>query len=218
MNPAAVTRPDVKPHVSHDTRPKTMDSAGQTTVAWTESGSRAVSSGRGTSERSSNAEEVGHVLSVNLRQTKPLRTMRECPPARTDAPTRSTPIQSPMFYQDPSTGLFVPVYGNFTQVPYANAIPDSMMMGFNAEAWGTSVQDTNAVDVLQSATGSTSQPPAQATSSASTGGREKPEVPLVKPQRFNGRGSLDTFLLQFEQLSDYMRWVNANVAITYVPA
>jgi len=80
------------------------------------------------------------------------------------------------------------------------------MTGFNAEARGTSVQDTNAVDVLQSATGSSSQPPAPATSSVSTGGREKPEAPLVKPQRFDGRGSLDTFLLQFEQLSDYMRW------------
>jgi len=80
------------------------------------------------------------------------------------------------------------------------------MTGFNAEARGTSVQDTNAVDVLQSATGSSSQPPAPATSSASTGGREKPEAPLIKPQRFDGRGSLDTFLLQFEQLSDYMQW------------
>ena len=58
MNPATVARPDVKPHVSHDTRPKTTDSAGQTTVAWTERGSRAVSSGRGTSERSSSARVV----------------------------------------------------------------------------------------------------------------------------------------------------------------
>jgi len=146
------------------------------------------------------------VLSGNLRQAELLQTMRECPPARTDAPTRSTPIQSPMFYQDPSTGLFVPVYGNFAQVPYANAIPDGMMTGFNAEARGTSIQDTNAVDVLQSATGSSSRPPAPTASRASTGGREKPEAPLVKPQRFDGRGTLDTFLLQFEQLSDYMSW------------
>jgi len=33
MNPAAVARLDVKPPVSHDTRPKMMDSAGQTAVA-----------------------------------------------------------------------------------------------------------------------------------------------------------------------------------------
>ena len=92
MNPAAFVRPEIKPHVSHDTRPKTTDAAGQTTVAWTDRGSRAVSSGRGTSERSSNAEEVGHVLSGNVQQAEPLRAMRECPPARTDAPTRSTPI------------------------------------------------------------------------------------------------------------------------------
>jgi len=66
INPAAVVQLDIKPHVSHDTRPKTMDSAGQTAVAWTERGSRAVSSGQGTSERSFNAEEVGHLLSGNL--------------------------------------------------------------------------------------------------------------------------------------------------------
>ena len=41
---------------------------------------------------------------------------------------------------------------------------------------------------------------------ASTGGREKPEAPLVKPQRFDGHRSLDTFLRQFEQLSNYMNW------------
>ena len=120
-----------------------MNTAGQTTVAWTDRGSRAVSSGRGTSERNFNAEEVGHVLSGNLRQAEPLRTMRECPPARTDAPTRSTPIQSTMFYQDPSTGFFVPVYGNIAPMQYVHAILDGMMTGFNAEARGTSVQDTN---------------------------------------------------------------------------
>ena len=77
------------------------------------------------------------------------------------------------------------------QVPYANAVPDGMMMGFSAEAWGTSIPSTNVVDVLQSATGLSSQPPAPTTTRASTDGREKPEAPLVKPQRFDGRGSLD---------------------------
>jgi len=111
-----------------------------------------------------------------------------------------------MFYQDPSTGLFVPVFSNVAQLPYANAIPDSRTAGFNAEARGTSMQGTEIVDVSQSATGSSSQPPTQSTPSASAGGREKPETPLVKPQRFDGRGSLDTFLLQFEQMSEYMQW------------
>ena len=106
MNHAAFVRPEMKPHVGLGARPKTT--AGQTTVAWTDRGSGPVSTGRGISERNSNTEEVGHVLSGNLRQPEPLRAMRECPPARTDAPTRSTPIQSPMFYQDPSTGFFVP--------------------------------------------------------------------------------------------------------------
>jgi len=57
MDPAAVTRPDVNPNVSHDMRPKTTDFARQTDVAWTEAGSRAVSSGHGASEWSSNAGE-----------------------------------------------------------------------------------------------------------------------------------------------------------------
>jgi len=100
MDPEAVARPDVKPRVSHDTRPKTTDFAGQTAVAWTEAGSRAVSSGHGASERSSNAKEVGHVLSGNLRPADPPRTVSDCPQARIDAPFRSTPVQSPMFYQE----------------------------------------------------------------------------------------------------------------------
>jgi len=111
-----------------------------------------------------------------------------------------------MFYQDPSTGLFVPVFGNIACLPYANAIPDSRTAGFSAEARGTSMQGTEIVDVSQSATGSSGQLPTRSTSSAGAGGREKPETLLVKPQRFDGRGSLDTFLLQFEQLPDYMRW------------
>jgi len=100
----------------------------------------------------------------------------------------------------------VPVYDNVAQVPYVHAIPDGMMTGFNAEARGTSIPNANAVDVLQSATGSSGQPPAPMATRASTGGREKPEASLIKPQRFDGRGSLDTFLRQFEQLSDYMSW------------
>jgi len=218
MDPAAIARPDVKPNIGHDTRPKTTDFAGQTAVAWTEAGSRAVSSGHGASERSSNAREVGHVLSGNLRQADPPWTVRDCPQARIDAPIRSTPVQSPMFHQDPSTGLFVPVFSNIAQLPYANAMPDSRTAGFNAEARGMSMQGTEIVDVSQSATGSSSQPPMQSTSSASAGGREKPETPLVQPQRFDSRGSLDTFLLQFEQLSEYMRWGERECRYHLVPA
>jgi len=111
-----------------------------------------------------------------------------------------------MFYQDSSTGYLVPVFSNVACLPYANAISDSRMAGFNAEARGTSMQGTEIVDVSQSATGSSSQPPMRSTSNVGAGGREKPETPLVKLQRFDGRGSLDTFLLQFEQFSEYMQW------------
>jgi len=79
MDPAAVAQPDVNPNVGHDTRPKTTDFGRQTAVAWTEAGSRAVLSGRGASERSSNAEEVGHMLSGNLQQADPPRDVSDCP-------------------------------------------------------------------------------------------------------------------------------------------
>jgi len=73
MDPAAVARPEVIPNVGYGARPKTTDFARQMDVAWTEAGSRAMSSGPGASERSSNAGEVGHVLSGNLRQADPPR-------------------------------------------------------------------------------------------------------------------------------------------------
>ena len=147
MNPAAFVRPDMKPRVGLGARPKTT--AGQTTAAWTNRGSGSVLMGRRISKRNSSTEGVGHVLSGNFQQPEPLRAIRECPPVRTDAPTRSTPIQSPMFYQDPSTGFFVPVYNNIVPMQYVQAIPDGGMMGFNAEARGTNIPSTNAVDVLQ---------------------------------------------------------------------
>jgi len=68
------------------------------------------------------------------------------------------------------------------------------------------MQATESVNVLQSATGFSSQPPTRTTSDASAGGREKTETPLIKQQRFDGHGSLDAFLLQFKQLSEYRRW------------
>jgi len=79
------------------------DSARQTDVAWAEARSMALSSGLGTSERSSNTAEVGQVLPGTLQQPGLPRTVRDYPQARVDVPIRSTPIQSPMFYQDPST-------------------------------------------------------------------------------------------------------------------
>jgi len=159
MYPATVARPDIKPNVDCDTRPKTTDFARQTDVTWTEVGSRALSSGRGASERSSNAGEVGHVLSGNLRQAEPPRADRDCPQARIDAPIRSTPVQSPMFYQDPSTGYLFSVFSNIASLPNANTVSDNRTVGFNAEARGTSMQGTEIVNVSQSATGSSSQPP-----------------------------------------------------------
>jgi len=37
-------------------------------------------------------------------------------------------------------------------------------------------------------------------------GETKPKHPLIKPQRFDGSQSLETFLLQFKQLAQYMQW------------
>ena len=87
------------------------------------------------------------MLSGNPRQADPPRAIRDCPQARIDAPIRSTPVQSPMFYQDPSTGYLVPVFSNVASLPYANAISDSRTAGFNAEARGTSMQGTEIASV-----------------------------------------------------------------------
>ena len=201
---SALARPEATPSIGYDTKPKTIDFAGQTDFAWAETGSRAMSSGPGAPEQSSGAGEVGHLLSEDLRHADPPRAVREFPPTRMDVPTRSTPIQSPMFYQDPSTGYLVPLLSSVVQMPQANTVLDGRATGFTAEARGMGMQATEPVNVLQSATGSSSQLPAQPTSDASAGGRARFEMPLVKLQRFDGRGSLDAFLQQFEQLSEFM--------------
>jgi len=177
----------------------------QTDVAWAEARPTALSSGLGTSERSSNTVEVGQVLPGTLRQPGLPRAVRDYPQARVDAPIRSTPIQSPMFYQDPPTGYLVPVPSSVASLSSVNSIPDSRIGGFTAEARGT-CQTTEVVDVSQCATGASSQPSTQPVLAEGASGEEKPQNPLIKPQRFDGSQSLKMFLLQFEQLAEYMQW------------
>jgi len=50
VGPTALAQPEATPSVSYDTKPKTIDFAGQTDVAWAETGSRVMSSGPGASE------------------------------------------------------------------------------------------------------------------------------------------------------------------------
>jgi len=106
-----------------------------------------------------------------------------------------------MFYQDPLTGYLIPVLSSAASLSSVNAMSDSRAAGFTTKAQGTSMQATEIVDV--SATCSSGQP---ATSAEGASGREKPETPLIKPKCFDGSGSLETFLLQFEQRSEYMQW------------
>jgi len=112
IDPAAVARPEVISNVGYGARPKTTDSARQMDAAWTEVRPMALSSGLGTSVRSSNTAEAGQVLPGTLRQPGPPRTVRDYPQVRLDAPTRSTPVQSPIFYQHPSTGQLIHVPSN----------------------------------------------------------------------------------------------------------
>jgi len=111
-----------------------------------------------------------------------------------------------MFYQDPSTGYLIPVLSSAASLSSVNSISDSRVAGFTTEARGTCMQATQVVNVSQSATGTSSQPPTQPTSAEGASREGKPETPLIKPQRFDGSQSLETFLLQFEQLAEYMQW------------
>ena len=58
----------------------------------------------------------------------------------------------------------------------------------------------------QSVTGVSGQPSTQPVSAEDASGETKPKHPLIKLQRFDGIQSLETFLLQFEQLAQYMQW------------
>jgi len=68
------------------------------------------------------------------------------------------------------------------------------------------MQATEVVDVSQSATGTSSEPSMQPMSAEGASGEDKPQTLLIKPQRFHGSQSLEMFLLQFEQLAEYMQW------------
>jgi len=115
------------------------------------------------------------------------------------------PVQSPIFYQDSSTGQFILVPSNAARLSSLNSIPDSRIGGFTAEARGT-CQTTEVVDVSQSVTGASTQLATQPAVAEGAAGEDKPQTPLIKPQRFNGSQSLETFLLQFKQLAEYMQW------------
>jgi len=145
------------------------------------------------------------VLPGTLQQPGPPRTVRDYPQTRVDVPIRSTPVQSPIFYQDPSTGQFIHVPSNAASLSSLNSIPDSRIGGFTAEARGT-CQTTEVIDVSQSVTGASSQPSTQRISAEGASGKAKLQNPLIKPQQFDGSQSLETFLLQFEQLEEYMQW------------
>jgi len=106
----------------------------------------ALLSSLGTSVWSSNAAEAGQVLSGTLQQPGPPGTVRDYPQARVDMPIRSTSVQSPIFYQDPSTGQFIHVASNAASLSSLNSIPNSGIGGFTTEAPGT-CQTTEVVNV-----------------------------------------------------------------------
>jgi len=105
-----------------------------------------LSSGLGTSLQSSNTVEAGQVLPGNLRKPGPPRAVRDYPQVRLDAPTRSTPVQSPIFYQDPSTGHLIQVLSHAASLSSLNSVPDTRIGDFTAEARGT-CQTTEVVGV-----------------------------------------------------------------------
>jgi len=101
-----VAQPDVVCHGGYGARPKTTGLARQMESAWTETGPTGLPPGSviPSQNRNSSTAEGGPLQPVNLGQPRLPSGVHAYPPAMVDAPVRSTPMQSPVVYQDPSTG------------------------------------------------------------------------------------------------------------------
>jgi len=66
---------------------------------------------------------------------------------------------------------------------------------------------TKFVDVSQCNVGAL-LPPAHVSQPTTTSTGTMAKHPLLKLQRFDDSGSLDTFLLKFQRMSAYLRWDN----------
>jgi len=137
VGPAAVAQPDVVSQRGYGARPKTTGSARQMESARIETGLTGLPPGSGTPSRNSSTVEGGQVEPVNLRQPSLPSGVHAYPPARLDAPVSSTPVQSPVVYQDPSTEQWVRVPSAASALSSFNSIADARLEGFIAEAWGT---------------------------------------------------------------------------------
>jgi len=160
VDSATVMRPDVVFNGGYGSRPKTTGAARQMESAWTGAGPMMLPSGSGMPLQNSSTAEGGQVQPANLGQLSPPNAVHACPRARVDAPIGSTPVQSPVIYQDPSTGKLFQVPSKAACLSSINSIPDVGMTGFIAEAWGT-CQSANVVDVSQCVSGTSGPPLAQ---------------------------------------------------------
>jgi len=108
VDSATVARPDVVSHGGYGARPKTTGSASQMESAWTETGPMVLPPpSSGVPSQNSSTAETGQVPPINPGQPGLPSAVHTYPQARLDAPIVSTPVQSPVVYQDPSTGQWV---------------------------------------------------------------------------------------------------------------
>jgi len=174
--------------------------------AWTETGPTVLPPpGSVITSWNSNTTEAGQVQPVTLRQPSLSSAVHAYPQARLDVPIGSTPVQSPVVYQDPSTGQWVQVPSNATNLSSFNSVPDARLEGFIAEAWGT-CQSAKVVDVSQCVSGISGLPPVQPMQARDASMSTKWSNSLLKLQCHDGSDSLETFLLKFQHLAMYLKW------------
>jgi len=172
-----------------------------------EAGPTMLPPGSGMPLRNSSTTEGGQVQPANLGKPGLPNATRACPQVRMDAPigSRPTPVQSPVVYQDPSTGKLFQVPSNAASLSSFNSVPDVGMTGFIAEARGT-CQSANVVDVPQCVSGTSGLPLAQPVQASDAPVGNKSNKSLMKLQHYDGSNSLETFLLKFQHLVVYMKW------------
>jgi len=141
---------------------------------------------------------------VNLGQPGLPSVVHAYPQARLDVPIGSTLVQSPVVYQDPSTGKLFQVPSNAASLSSFNSIPDVGMTGFIAEAQGM-CHSANTVDVSWCVSGTSGLPSVQPVQASDAPVGDKLNKSMMKLQHYGSSDSLENFLLKFQHLAAYMK-------------
>jgi len=121
-------------------------------------------------------------------------------------PQRGASAPHPVIQGDQLVGQWVRAPSVAPGVPpSSSSIPAAKQEGFIAEARGTAhtVDAGHVPSCVVDASASSSEPPAQASGASA---ESKSKRPLFKLEKYNGSTSLETYLLQFKQLTTYLQW------------